>query len=291
MTAPSGRDAVFVVGMGRSGSSALARILGLCGGELPRRLLPPNFANPRGYWEPLRALELNDAFLAAHESSWYDGSLALQTGRTGAVERRRFVDAIAAFFASEYEAAATAVVKEPRITALLPYWIEGAHRAGRSVKFVHVLRDPAAVAASLAQRDGLCADHAFALWLKYTLIAERDTRGAPRVVAGFDELLADWETVVGGCIGALPLGASIDDRVRDAVAAFLVPELRHHRGRAAEGAVRTPRLAEWAARTLAAMRPDGKAEPDARELDAVLDDYLASRLPLQFRLKSTIAAR
>jgi hypothetical protein len=275
--------------MGRSGSSAFARILALCGGALPRELLPPNFANPRGYWEPLRALELNDAFLGAHQSSWYDGSLALQSGRVGAAERVAFVDAIVRFFETEYGAARTAVVKEPRITALLPYWIEGARRAGRGAKFVHVWRDPAPVAASLADRDGVGADHAFALWLKYNLIAERDTRGSPRVLAAFDELLGDWETVAAKCIGQLGLHASVDDRAREAVAGFLVPDLRHHRGAASCGALRIARLEEWVARTLAALRAAGG--PDAARLDAILEEYAGSRVPLEFRLKSPIAAR
>lgn len=296
MTVPAGtvarRDAVFVVGMGRSGSSALARILNLCGGELPRELLPPNFANPRGYWEPLRALALNDEFLEAHGSSWYDGSLALQIGRVGAAERGVFAAAIAGFFAAEYGGARAAVVKEPRISALLPYWIEGARGAGRAAMFVHVLRDPRAVAASLAERDGLSADHAYALWLKYNLIAERDTRGAPRAFVRFDDLLDDWERTVTGCVDRLPLRVRIDDAVREAAASFLSPELMHHRGDPAGSAAPcAPDLAAWAARTWHALHAARNAGPDQDELDAVLDAYVRSRVPLEYRLQSAIGAR
>ena len=39
---------IFILGMGRSGTSALARLLSLCGGRLPDELLPPNDANPTG---------------------------------------------------------------------------------------------------------------------------------------------------------------------------------------------------------------------------------------------------
>jgi hypothetical protein len=39
------RDAIAVVGMGRSGTSALA----LCGGAMPLQLLPPNLGSPTGY--------------------------------------------------------------------------------------------------------------------------------------------------------------------------------------------------------------------------------------------------
>ena len=46
------RRAIIVLGMHRSGTSALAGVLGLLGARLPARQLPANFANPKGYFEP-----------------------------------------------------------------------------------------------------------------------------------------------------------------------------------------------------------------------------------------------
>ena len=56
--------AIFILGMGRSGTSAIARVLALCGASLPQSLLGPNEGNPRGYWEPLEALHINEEFLS-----------------------------------------------------------------------------------------------------------------------------------------------------------------------------------------------------------------------------------
>ena len=46
------RHAILVLGMHRSGTSAVTRLLGLFGADLPKRLMEPNFANSAGYWEP-----------------------------------------------------------------------------------------------------------------------------------------------------------------------------------------------------------------------------------------------
>ena len=53
--------ALFVLGMPRSGTSALTRVLSLCGGTLPAGMMGADSANPRGYWEPRKALHLNDS--------------------------------------------------------------------------------------------------------------------------------------------------------------------------------------------------------------------------------------
>jgi O-antigen biosynthesis protein len=53
----------FVLGMHRSGSSALARVLNLAGLRISSQLLPANQDNPSGYWEPRRVVNFNTALL------------------------------------------------------------------------------------------------------------------------------------------------------------------------------------------------------------------------------------
>ena len=62
----SQRQLVMVLGMGRSGTSALTRVLSLCGASLPETLLTADQANSAGYWEPTEALDLNEQFLLRH---------------------------------------------------------------------------------------------------------------------------------------------------------------------------------------------------------------------------------
>ena len=92
------RGLIFVLGMGRSGTSAITRVLSLCGGSLPSRLLGANEGNPTGHWEPLDGLNLNEAFLRRFGSNWYDPRLDERSGfALDSSEGRVFVNRIAMF--------------------------------------------------------------------------------------------------------------------------------------------------------------------------------------------------
>ncbi len=218
---------MFVVGMGRSGSSALTRILGLCGAALPRDVLPPNAGNPTGYWEPAAIVSANDQFLSRQGTSWFDPALPPPLTPQAAASDP-FVREAAALLRSSFEPGGPLAVKEPRISGLLPYWIAAAAECKLRPVAVQIVRHPDDVAASLAERDGLTGAQSNALWLKYNLTAERDTRGLPRVVISYEELLASWEPVVRRCAECLYLPLAVGGRTRAAVAEFLDPGLRHH---------------------------------------------------------------
>ena len=60
---PAGRNALLVLGMHRSGTSSLARVFSLLGASLPTNVMPANYGNEAGYWEPERVVALNDQIL------------------------------------------------------------------------------------------------------------------------------------------------------------------------------------------------------------------------------------
>lgn len=255
------RDAIFVVGTGRTGSSALARVLGLCGGALPLRTLPANFANPTGYWEPELSVALNDRFLEAHGSSWHDATLRLQLGSVEQREADGLVRDASFLLALAFESHGPLVIKDPRISALLPYWTEAAHRAGMRTTIVHNFRNPEDVAASLASRDGLSRAESDALWLKYNLLAERETRAFPRVFVSYEELLGGWEGLVGRCRQELGVALSVTEGRQHAVEAFLSPQQRHHASGAIDDA------AGPVARSYALLRDAQRGRADAAAFD------------------------
>ena len=262
--------------MGRSGSSALARVLSLCGAGLPLQLLPPNFGNPTGYWEPQRAVELNDEFLHARGSSWYDAALELQQNPPPAIERRAFITDIMALLESEFDLTRPIVLKEPRISALLPYWIVATTGLGFTTKFVHVLRSPADVASSLYERDDLAEEQSFALWLKYNLLAERGARGAQRVFVSYEDLMRDWETVTARCIAGLGAGLAITGEARAAIEQFLSPRLHHHHAVLPDEAPNDP-LADRVLRTYRVLQEATSGALDTRALDEVWGALTAER--------------
>jgi hypothetical protein len=196
---------VFVLGMGRSGTSVLTRVLSLCGAGLPDRLFGPAEGNPTGHWEPMAALEINEAFLARFGSSWYDPTFRLQ-GEVSVAdpERETYVQQIQDFLES-CPVSPLLVIKEPRIAALSEFWFEATIRAGFTLKTVIPVRHPDEVAASLAARDGVSPELSSLLWLKYNLLAEHHSRPFRRVFVDYPKLVEDWRREITRIASALAL--------------------------------------------------------------------------------------
>ena len=64
--------ALMVLGMHRSGTSALTRIFSLLGADLPKNLLPSSPANKTGYWESQDLMNIHDQVLSSGGSTWDD---------------------------------------------------------------------------------------------------------------------------------------------------------------------------------------------------------------------------
>ena len=219
-------DLIFVLGVGRSGTSALTRVLSLCGAYLPSPLTEAGVGNEKGHFEPSVALECNDRFLRRIGLTWYDPTVRLQSGlsipQEVAADLRGEIDD----FLAAHAGMSPLVIKEPRITALTPYWFAAAAAAGWTIKIVVAVRHPCEVQASLSRRDGISGDLADALWLKYNLLAEKASRPYQRVFVDYNDLLADWEAEVRRIANCIAVRLSYDQRAT--VAAFLDGSLRHH---------------------------------------------------------------
>ena len=68
-TPPAAQTCILVVGMHRSGTSALTRVLNLLGAELGEGLMAPAPGNPGGFWEKREVADLNDLARCAADLS------------------------------------------------------------------------------------------------------------------------------------------------------------------------------------------------------------------------------
>ena len=283
------RPVIFILGMGRSGTSVLSRLLSLCGGVLPEKLLVGAVhSNSKGHWEPQEALDLNERFLHAHASSWYDPAplapALLAPARPEAAALRSDIRALL----RSWPTGSFLVVKEPRITALLAPWLDAARDEGRPIRVVVAVRHPDEVAMSLAARDGLPRAHAELLWLKYGLLAEQGSRGLPRVFVDYGRLLDAWRQQVDR-IG-VALGVDVFQPDVKAIEAFLSPDL--HRQRLAPGAA--PEFMLPAVRTLYGLFAAAAASEDALDvalLDRLHDEFAAAAMAWPIAISSFLETR
>lgn len=179
-TAPTARPvAIFVLGMSRSGTSALTRVLSLCGATLPVGMMGADEGNQRGYWEPRASLLLNRGILERRSSAWWDPSLrVLEQSAFDANEKAACTADIEAYLKT-LPAAPVVVIKDLQINVLADMWFEAARRTGFDIAAVIAVRCPQEVVASLASLAKTSPELASALWLKSNLVSERHTRGLP----------------------------------------------------------------------------------------------------------------
>jgi hypothetical protein len=177
---------VLAVGMHRSGTSAVAAALetaGLTTGPRAEQL-EPSPDNPDGFFELRAVNDLNDEVLRHLGGSW-DGPPHRPEGWADDPRITAYVDRARNIVASAM-GADRFLVKDPRITLLLPLWRRALLDRCCAVM---IIRDPAEVAWSLALRDGLPTMTGLALWSAYNRSALAGLSGLPTFVCRFEDLV------------------------------------------------------------------------------------------------------
>jgi hypothetical protein len=223
------RQALLVLGMHRSGTSALTRVLGLCGAALPQHKMAAAADNALGFWEPQPIVDAHDRFLKDAGTGWdaiADYPAALFASEAAAACRRGLAD----LTLREYGNAQLFILKDPRISRLMPLWLPLLNTLGVAPRIVIAARNPLEIASSMRARDGWSEHRTLMLWLRYMLAAERDTRGLVRCFVGYEQLVNDWRGTVDRVSEVLGLAfPARSPAVEREIDGFIRPDMRHHR--------------------------------------------------------------
>jgi hypothetical protein len=221
---------VLVLGMHRSGTSALTGLLNLLGVQVGHSLiLPSPETNPKGFWEHADIVDVHNRLLSALGSSWHDERDLPDRWWTRS-DIEPFREELAQILLKDFAGMPTWMVKDPRLCRLLPLWQPLFEKQWGKPNIIMILRRPSEVAQSLASRDGISEERAHLLWLQHMLDAERWTRNYPRALVTFDGLLGDWRSTVDRVASELRLDLPRNDpETQRRVEVFLEPQLRHHR--------------------------------------------------------------
>jgi hypothetical protein len=185
------RRAILILGMHRSGTSALSGVACILGAAAPHTLLPANFANPHGYWESLPLIQAHSELLASAGTSWDDWR-RLSPHWYGSEDAQRFHGRIRDVLESEYAQEPLFVVKDPRLCRFMPFFLSVLDDMAVAPIALFSIRDPLEVAFSLRRRDGFSITKSVALWLRHVLEAEFYSRGMPRCIISYQNLMQDW---------------------------------------------------------------------------------------------------
>lgn len=216
---------VVVLGMHRSGTSAITRALNLLGLATcnDADLLGPDEYNTKGHWESATVTACNEILLWHSGSAWWVPPRRqdwLTDWSDPLVQPAR--DAFAGVHGRE-----PWVLKDPRLCLTLPLWMRALDITG----VVIALRHPSSVAQSILRRGGMELDYAFGLWERHMRWALSFSTGLPAFITSYDELLdqtADWTATAAAFLDDVGLPVDVNET---AVSAFMAREMRHFRSR------------------------------------------------------------
>ena len=268
--------AVCVVGMHRSGTSALTRLLNLLGVDLGRTLLDPSDDNPKGFWENREIVDCHSDLLNAF-GSYLDDFISLPDGWETRPEAAPFRERLLKILRSDFAQSRLWGFKDPRTCRLLPLWHELLKENGNDGRFILMVRHPAEVHASLARRSGYPVNKSMLVTLTHVLEAERQTRGHKRVAVTYDQVMFDWMGTVGRIGKTLEIQwPNAPESVAGQFSQFLDPALRHHRSQAPapilDGDADFSRWAMKAYEVIASAAESG-GKIDQAALDAVGEEF------------------
>jgi len=257
---------LLVVGMHRSGTSAVARVvhgLGLDtgGGDL----MTPRADNARGFFERRDVVALDNCWLSRLGGAWDAPprtSVADWDRLDGAQLRddRESLDILSPDHRPW-------LVKDPRISLLVPLWDR---LALRRLPLVLAVRDPLQSAASVWLRDGIPPRRALALWYVYVSQAASSLSDRSALVVDYGQLVArtdDTIDALSGFVRSVVRGTSAVPA--STLTALVEPDLRRQDG---SDVPRLPREYVDDARALHAVLAANHAQPKpAVSLPAIPD--------------------
>jgi hypothetical protein len=211
---------IAIVGMHRSGTSMLARLLNLCGVYLgtPEELAFKDVHNPEGYWENPRFVSINERLLHRSGGEW-DFPAPLQ-GSPELVDAERVR---AAALVEELGGQRVWGWKDPRTSLTLPFWRE----VLPNLRAVVCVRHPIEVAWSLRQRNSSSSTFGSNLWLAYNRRILEAIPPSERVVTHYDAYFADPAAELRRVLSGLGLVATEEQVTR--AAGTVQGDHRHHR--------------------------------------------------------------
>jgi hypothetical protein len=264
---------VAVLGMHRSGTSSAAGALVHLGAAPPKHLIAPTADNAKGYCESRVIMDLNDSILAAGGSDWKDWR-KFDLDKIDALNADALHTRAKAALAGEFGDAGLAVMKDPRMCRLMPFWSRVFEEAKWSARALLPIRSPLEVSWSLHRRDGLSPAYGCLLWLRHVLDAEAETRGMARAVLDWRQLLGNGREALAQASEHLGLiwpywgeGALAD------IDQFVSGDLRHQRASEADLGV-SPAVSDLARQTYSTMMDLVQDPGDSRTL-RTLDDLRA----------------
>lgn len=180
---------IIVLGMHRSGTSLLTKVLEMSGAWLGEKedVSAKGPDNPTGFWEHGAVRSINQCLLEASGADW-DSVLGFDLKKVPQSINQHLLDE-AKEIVAHLQTHKVWAIKDPRLCLTLPWWqpIIG------KVIVIYINRSPLDIARSLEVRNQMSCDTGIALWEYYSRCAAANSRDLPLIVVNYDQLVDDPE--------------------------------------------------------------------------------------------------
>lgn len=181
-----------VLGMARSGTSAIARGLKALGIELGQTLTPGDkLWNPTGFWEDTDIVyKINRGVLYALDCQWMSTDLVDEEAQ----QKPAITDlknAAKQLLQERMKSTEYWGFKDPRTARIMPFWRDVFQELNLHDQYVIALRNPLSSARSYQTLSGTDVEVGLLMWLMHLIPAVNGTVGKLRVVVSYENMLAD----------------------------------------------------------------------------------------------------
>ena len=188
-SANKAKKLILVLGMHRSGTSAVTRGLIVAGVSLGERLMPASEGNnDKGFWEDLDFNTLNIEILKSLNTDWHHFASITEADVQLLKDKGFFLKA-SELIQNKLTQNLVYGLKDPRISKLMPFWRQVFIHNEIDVRYVIAIRNPLSVVKSLMQRDNFPPEKSFLLWLGHVMCSLIESTAQKRMIVDYDLLM------------------------------------------------------------------------------------------------------
>lgn len=219
----------MMLGMPRSGTSAITRSLKALGIDLGSKLLPADDRNEKGFYEDGEVLyQINRGVSAVMKYRWMD--LSMDDKQIDQIPLLRDYKHYAMGIVCEHLASfASWGFKDPRTLTIFPFWQSVIKAVNAQERYVLVVRHPLAAANSVAKFANTDVKSGLLLWVKFIYHALAATENKMRVVVSYEMMMKNPRLQLERMRNRLDISFIPDEAaVREYADEFLDDKLRHY---------------------------------------------------------------
>ena len=215
---------ILILGMHRSGTSAITGTLNFLDVYLGSDLMNPGKENPKGFFENKHILELNKKLLKDTYGNW-DFPFYSQSD----VFSQIHIISLEKLLKKEFKGKDIFAIKDPRLVYLFPLYRKVLCNLDVDIKIIIPYRNPKEVANSLGVRNQFSNEKGLLLWAHHILMSEKNSRTWPRVFTMYDDLVLSPHKVIKQIDQKLKLNLNLKFIAnKDKIVDFLMPNLKKH---------------------------------------------------------------